>query len=125
MIEIIDPFQTHITVNPTAISFSADNYARPDQFLPDRFLPGPLRPAEFTSDTRSNQYPFSLGPRNCMGQLLALAQIRLLLAKMVWNFDIEAVPGRTLDWLSQKTFIVVEKKPVEVRLRIRHFEKSA
>ena len=60
-----------------------------------------------------------------MGQLLALAQIRLLLAKMVWNFDIEAVPGRTLDWLSQKTFIVVEKKPVEVRLRIRHFEKSA
>jgi cytochrome P450 len=124
VIEITDLFQTHVTVNPTAISFSADNYARPNVFLPDRFLPESLRPSEFASDTRFNQYPFSLGTRNCMGQPLALAEIRLVLAKMVWNFDIEAAPGGTLDWLSQKTFIVVEKKPVKILLKIRSSEES-
>jgi hypothetical protein len=56
-----------------------------------------------------------------MGKPLALAQLRLILAKMVWNFDIEAVQGKLLDWMSQKTFIVVEKKPVVVQLKASRF----
>ncbi|TVY78561.1 Versicolorin B desaturase [Lachnellula suecica] len=113
------PEYTHVTVNPTAIAFSEANFRRAEKFLPDRFLPQHLRPAEFDGDIRSNQHPFSLGSRSCLGKPLAMAQIGLILAKMVWSFDIEAVSGRTLDWMTQKTFIVVEKKPVKVRLRMR------
>ena len=33
---------------------------------------------------------FSFGPRNCIGKYLAWAEMRLVLARMVWTFDISA-----------------------------------
>ena len=113
------PEGTHVTVNPTALSYSPLHFSRPKQFLPDRFLPAALRPTEFANDRRANQQPFGLGPRNCIGKPLAMAQLRLVLARMVWNFDLEMGPGRGLEWMKQKTFIVVQKEPVEVRVRKR------
>lgn len=41
--------------------------------------------------------------------------MRLVLAGLVWAFDIEAVPEA--DWAQQKTYLVWQKKPFEVRLR--------
>lgn len=52
-----------------------------------------------------------------MGQGVAWAQMRLILAGLVWAFEIEAV--RELDWVQQKTNLVWQKEPFEVRLRSR------
>ena len=41
--------------------------------------------------------------------------MRLTLASLVWAFNIEAV--REVDWTQQKTYLVWQKKPFEVRLR--------
>ena len=113
------PAHTHVTVNPTALSYSDAHFFRADTFLPDRFLPAALRPKEFAEDRRASQQPFGLGPRNCIGRPLALAQLRLVLARMVWSFELEMAPGRGLEWMKQKTYIVVQKEPVRVRMRRR------
>ena len=31
--------------------------------------------------------PFSLGPRGCIGKDLSYLEMRLMLARMIWNFD--------------------------------------
>ena len=43
--------------------------------------------------------------------------MRLVLASLVWAFDIEAV--REVDWAKQKAYLVWQKEPFEVRLRRR------
>ncbi|MCJ1316346.1 hypothetical protein MMC15_001667 [Xylographa vitiligo] len=111
------PENTHVTVNPSALAFNDKNFARSTSFLPDRYLPDSLRPIEFAADQRSNQQPFGLGPRNCIGKAMAWAEMRVVLAKMVWTFDLEPAPGHRLDWSKQKTYIVVQKEPVNILLK--------
>ena len=60
-----------------------------------------------------------MGLRNCLGMTLALAQLRAVVAKLVWRFDIERVEGRTVDWRALKTSVLVEKKEIWVRFRRR------
>lgn len=44
----------------------------------------------------------------------------LIVARIVWNFDISmADPSKPLDWRKLKTFILVQRKPVMVRLKVR------
>ncbi|KUI72201.1 Isotrichodermin C-15 hydroxylase [Cytospora mali] len=46
--------------------------------------------------------------------------LRLTMAKLLWNFDMEAVPDKRLRWEDMRTFLLVEKKPVLVRMGARH-----
>jgi cytochrome P450 len=58
-------------------------WSDPDKFLPERWL---------EQDVHRNAYrPFELGPRGCIGQELALTELRLLLAMTVR--DLEIVPA--------------------------------
>jgi hypothetical protein len=45
--------------------------------------------------------------------------MRLLLARLVWAFDMEAGGEKPLDWKTLRNYFLVEKKPVEVRLTVR------
>lgn len=60
---------------------------------------------------------FGGGFYDCLGQGIAWIEMRLTLASLVWAFDIEGV--REVDWAQQKTYIIWQKKPFEVRLRRR------
>jgi hypothetical protein len=44
--------------------------------------------------------------------------MRLILAHLLWYFDFEAV-DRAWNWESQKTWILWQKKPLLVRIKIR------
>ena len=44
--------------------------------------------------------------------------MRLIAARIVWAFEVEA-EGEPLAWAERKTWVLVEKKPVEVRMRMR------
>jgi len=44
-----------------------------------------------------------------------MAQARVILAKVLWNFEVEMV-GAQEDWLEQKAYLVFEPKPLPVRL---------
>jgi hypothetical protein len=45
--------------------------------------------------------------------------MRLVLAKILWKFDVHAVRGKELEWEHLRTFLLVEKKPIVVRMTLR------
>ena len=88
-------------------------------FLPQRWLPEAKEPnSPFVDDQRDAVQPFSVGPRSCIGKNLAWAEMRLVLARILWAFELEATERR-VKWEELRTFIIVEKKPIEVRVRAR------
>jgi cytochrome P450 len=93
-------------------------FHRPNEFLPERWLGDD--PA-FASDQFGAVQTFGIGPRSCIGRPLAMAELRLFLARLVWRFDLQAVDSEAgrLHWEWQRTFSVVERKPFEVRLKMR------
>jgi hypothetical protein len=46
---------------------------------------------------------------------LAYAEMRLILARMIWNFDMEIAPD-SWNWINQKAYVVWEKPALNVRL---------
>ncbi|KAJ5168470.1 Cytochrome monooxygenase lcsI [Penicillium canariense] len=84
-----------------------------DLFIPERWLDG--RDKRFESDNRSVLHTFSLGPRNCLGQNLAYAEMRLIAAKLLWSFDM-AMEESSAGWDIQKAFNFWEKNPLMVKL---------
>lgn len=41
----------------------------------------------------------------------------MILARLLWNFDINAVEGKGVQWRTQKTYTLWEKEEVWVRLK--------
>lgn len=85
------------------------NFHRAAEFIPERWLED--RDAQFDNDDREVLQPFSVGPRNCIGRNLAYAEMRLILAKVLYHFDLE-LDERTGDWTNQKVFGLWEKPPL-------------
>ena len=47
-------------------------------------------------------------------------EMQLILARMMWNFDITAEDeSKILDWSKLETQLLVQKQPVMVRLKLR------
>ena len=83
--------------------------------MPERWLGD----KEFEEDNRKMVQLFSVGPRNCIGRNLAMAELRVLVARLVWGFDMEVVE-ESKGWgilRRQRVFLVYEKPPMLVRLR--------
>lgn len=51
-----------------------------------------------------------------MGIHIAWAEMRLILAKLLFEFDFEAIQGNQLRWEELRTFLLVEKRPLKVRI---------
>lgn len=88
------------------------NFHRPDEFLPQRWLGD----VEFANDTRAVMQPVAVGLRNCIGCNLAYAEMRLILAKVLFNFDLVLDEGKTGAWLDQNVYTLWQKKPLWVGL---------
>lgn len=50
-----------------------------------------------------------------MKQPLVMAEIKAILARIVWHFDLEP-DGQSTDWNQQKVFILWEKHPLFVKV---------
>jgi len=117
----VPPF-TQASITPWAITHSKDNFKDPDKYLPERWLDEGIN-REFASDKRAASQPFSVGPRNCIGKNLAWAEMRLILAKLLWNFDVGVAPESD-NWIQQKTYILWQKPPLVLKLKHRQFGKE-
>ncbi|KAK3168895.1 hypothetical protein OEA41_005343 [Lepraria neglecta] len=61
---------------------------------------------------------FSLGPHNFPGRTLAYLEMRLILAKMGWHFNMEIPNGMDLrKWEEQEIFWFWDKRPTNVKIR--------
>ncbi|KAJ5913921.1 hypothetical protein N7504_002804 [Penicillium tannophilum] len=108
------PGGTIVSVTQMAAYHSAYNYTHPEQFIPERFLDDP----RFANDSKTALQPFSFGPRNCIGRNLAYVEMRIILARMVFNFDMELDQPSDV-WTDQQCFILWSKKPLMIKLTPR------
>lgn len=112
-----------VGVHAWSASHSADNFHLASEFHPERWLApssssSPTPPSEFAGDRTSAAQPFSYGPRNCLGKPFAYSEMRVILARMLWNFDMELSPESD-GWEKQKVYTLWDKGPLMVKLSAR------
>ncbi|KAI0894774.1 cytochrome P450 ClCP1 [Annulohypoxylon nitens] len=81
-------------------------WTEPHTFAPERFLGDP----KFKNDRFDAMQPFSIGPRNCIGRNLAYAEMRLILARIIFNFDMK-IADDSRQWLASQKAYSLWKKP--------------
>ncbi|KAK8118405.1 uncharacterized protein PG998_003031 [Apiospora kogelbergensis] len=99
-------------------------FCNPLEFHPERWL-SPDHPkfdAKYKDDDLAASKPFSQGPRGCPGGAITMAVVRLFMAKVLWQFDLEAAPGyenlsfeKDFKWLTfwERPQFWVRFKPVQ------------
>ncbi|KAI0180479.1 cytochrome P450 [Hypoxylon sp. FL1284] len=100
------PEGTSVAVWQYASNHDPTLWTQPQKFAPERFLGDPA----FDGDKLDSMRPFSVGPRDCIGKNLAYAEMRLILAKIIFNFDIR-IHDDSRKWLDTQKFFVFWEKP--------------
>jgi cytochrome P450 len=67
-------------------------WEEPDRFDPDRFTPERVR-----SRPRFAYFPFSGGPRLCIGETFALVEAQLVVAMVMQRYRLDLVPGTVVE----------------------------
>ncbi|KAI4221136.1 MAG: hypothetical protein L6R40_008651, partial [Gallowayella cf. fulva] len=102
------PAGTFVSASGYASNHSILNFPKSTStFDPSRWLTGPNLPKQGQSAFN----PFSLGPRNCLGRNLAYLGLRLILSRLLWEFDFELM-DKEWSWDLQKSWILWEKSPL-------------
>ncbi|KAL2158774.1 hypothetical protein VTH06DRAFT_3965 [Thermothelomyces fergusii] len=112
------PGGTTLDIWPWAMNYSSRNFTAPDKFLPERWLDeaGPDG-LVFDKSRQGALQPFSVGPRNCIGKNLAYVEMRLILARLIWNYDLAFADRETSEnFLRCKAYTLWMKGPLNIRL---------
>ncbi|RSL96790.1 hypothetical protein CEP52_011285 [Fusarium oligoseptatum] len=106
------PEDTVVAIHQWAMYHNTKHFKDPFTYHPERFLGDP----KFESDHKDVLQPFHVGPRNCLGRNLAYVEMRVILARIIWNFDL-SLAEQSQDWLErQKVYIFWDKGPLIVNL---------
>ncbi|EGP86164.1 unnamed protein product [Zymoseptoria tritici ST99CH_1A5] len=109
------PSGFNVTMGQWAMGRSKHLFDNPNEFRPERWVDSEVQDA---CGRRVNDIlkPFSMGPRDCVGKLLALAEARLVTAKLLWHFDME-LDGDHSTWVQDARFYVLwQLRPLKVKL---------
>ncbi|KAH6816157.1 hypothetical protein C2S51_020977 [Perilla frutescens var. frutescens] len=117
---IIDGYEidakTFVLVNTWAIGRDPEYWENPDEFLPERFL-------NTSFDFKGQDFgfiPFGSGRRICPGAPLAIANMEMALAKLLYFFNWEIPNGMTkedIDTDSSAGIILHKKNPLHLRVK--------
>ncbi|EGD94501.1 hypothetical protein TESG_02017 [Trichophyton tonsurans CBS 112818] len=107
------PGETWVSVAPLAAYRSPRYWRDPEKFIPERWLGEPA----FESDHRDVCTPFSIGQRSCIGINLAKVNLRLVIARLLWSFDLEAQPDN-VDPHDHLEYGVWQGEPLRVRVKV-------
>jgi cytochrome P450 len=95
---------------------STRNFLYPNDYIPERWLGEP----QFENDQRDVVQSFSLGKRDCIGRAMGYLEMRLILARIIYRFDMELDSGdESFAPEKQKVFFFWSKPPLLVRLHDR------
>lgn len=90
------PANVPIMLSTFASSRSPKYWSKPEEFNPYRF-----DDEEELKRSHYNYFPFSLGPRNCIGQNFAQIEAKVLLSRFLQTFKFSLVPGQSRDILER------------------------
>lgn len=93
------------------------NFAEPLHFDPERWISGSGAAAHSPSSPKRVVMPFGAGPRMCPGRYLALAEIKMVMAMLLANFDIADVS--TPDGAEPQERISFTMYPVGLGMRLK------
>ncbi|KAI0138673.1 cytochrome P450 [Hypoxylon sp. NC0597] len=101
---------TAVSVWQWSINHHPDFWKDPMTFAPERWMDDPA----YKGDRLDAMQPFSYGPRNCIGRNLAYAEMRLILAKIIYNFDM-SISDDSRNWLKdQKSYFLWDKPSLNI-----------
>ncbi|KAF4491719.1 Cytochrome P450 monooxygenase aclL [Colletotrichum fructicola Nara gc5] len=98
------PAGTVVSTNPFAASMSPQHFHEPWAFKPERWM------NSNKEDILEASQPFSLGTRNCLGKSLGWMELRTVLAKMHFKYDLELLDP-SMDWHASSQMHTLWQKP--------------
>lgn len=101
------PEGTLMAVWQLAINHHPAYWTQPSEFIPERWMGEDER---FGNDKLDAMQPFSVGPRNCIGRNLAYAEMRLILSRILFDFDISLAQD-SKGWLTNQDCYSLWDKP--------------
>jgi len=108
------PAQTNVLMSQLIMHKDARYFPDPEQFDPERWS---ATDARSSSLPRFAYFPFGGGPRVCVGAGFATMEAVLLLATIAQQFQINLVPGQTIEMLPSVT--LRPKSGIRVTLKRR------
>ncbi|CAI6249755.1 unnamed protein product [Periconia digitata] len=114
------PEETRVSVHHWSTYHSEANFTEPDSFIPERWLG---TDPKFANDNFAAHQPFGYGYRNCIGQNMAMHEMRLLLASILLKYDLDLCE-ESKNWADQKSFALWIKPKLMVRAVPRVSEKN-
>ncbi|KAK0744573.1 cytochrome P450 [Apiosordaria backusii] len=111
------PENTALDIWPWAVNHLSRNFTEPDQFIPERWLEADsFEGITFDKSRHNALQPFSVGPRNCIGKNLAYVEMRVILARFIWHFDLALGDEKSRAFPEAKAFGLWIKNPLKIRL---------
>ncbi|KAI1324964.1 cytochrome P450 ClCP1 [Xylariaceae sp. FL0255] len=108
------PGGTKLCLIAYIMSRTEKNFKNAEVFDPERWL-------EWNGhDDRAAFKPFSLGPRNCIGKNLALVELKIILARMLFNFSFSLPEGQRdmgWKWDDQDIYMLWHCQPLVIQVR--------
>ncbi|KAJ9535702.1 hypothetical protein OSB04_un001147 [Centaurea solstitialis] len=101
---------TRVIVNAWAIARDSSTWTEPNEFQPERFLNNPIDYKGFHFEL----IPFGAGRRGCPAIQFAIIVNELVLANLVYKFDLKVAEGEDLDMSETNGLTVHKKYPIFV-----------
>jgi cytochrome P450 len=88
------PKGTRVSTATWAMQYNSTYFPEPTQFCPERWIVGEQGSTEESVALAESAFcAFSTGPRGCVGRNMAWLEMRIVLAKLVWRFEVRQHPS--------------------------------
>lgn len=83
------PEGTKLSTGFYCLSYNEDVYPEPFKFRPERWIVGEGASPESLALAESGFCAFSTGSRGCIGKNLAWVEMMIVMAKLIWHFEVQ------------------------------------
>ncbi|ETS78836.1 hypothetical protein PFICI_08689 [Pestalotiopsis fici W106-1] len=117
------PKDTVLVLNTWTMHHDPERHSDPHNFNPDRYLHDNLSSADSSNladPYQRDNWMFGAGRRICPGMWVAEREIWLAISRLIWAFDLEAVPEHPIDLKEYDGLSGRSPVPFQIKLKPRH-----
>nr|XP_056706863.1 LOW QUALITY PROTEIN: cholesterol 24-hydroxylase-like [Euleptes europaea] len=101
----------------TTLMFNMYVMGRMERFFDDPLIFNPDRFSKEQPKPYYSYFPFSLGPRSCIGQIFAQMEAKVMMAKFLQRFEFQLVPPQSFKVLDSGTLRPLDAVVCKLKLR--------